>query len=95
MIRNSTRFKPDALDYALIELNPKGNKKFNPDLVALIINESYTGSGLVMTTEKSLKSDQLVLIKVGKLEPMKARLVWFKALDRDLYKVGIQYVEED
>lgn len=93
MIRVSTRFKPDALDYALIELNPKG-KKFNPDLVALIINESYTGSGLVMSTDKSLKSDQIVLIKVGKLEPMKARLVWFKALDRDLYKVGIQYIED-
>ena len=92
-IRAATRFKADPLDYALVDLNPQSENTFAPQLSALILNESYTGSALVLVTDQPLRSEQVIKVKIGKLDPMSAKLVWFKALDKDLFKVGVQYLE--
>ena len=87
------RFDPDPLDVAFIDLTPKG-KTFEPELVALIINESYQGCSLVISGKKPLiKKDQEIKIKVGRLSPLMARVVWMKKIESDLFRVGIQILE--
>lgn len=92
MIRQHIRFPPDPLAVAKVDYNVQA-KDFNPTDVALMINESYTGSALVMISETPLKSGAPVKILVGKIGPLNATIVWVKELEPKIYKLGIQYQE--
>jgi len=87
----STRFNPDPLDSALVQFSAASG--FKPDAVALILNESFTGSGLLMLTEKRLITDQEIKVKVGRLPELPARVVWVKELEPGTIKVGLEFLE--
>ncbi len=91
MKRRSIRFNPDPLDSALVQFSAVSG--FKPDSVALILNESFTGSGLLMVTEKRLIQDQEIKVKVGRLPEMLARVVWVKSLEEGVVKIGIEFTE--
>lgn len=90
--RRSTRFSPDPLNTAQLQFYPQSDL-FQPDHVALIVNESYTGACLVLQTKKKLKPEMKVIVKTGKLAPMAAEVIWIRQLDVDLFKIGIDYFE--
>jgi hypothetical protein len=92
MKRKSVRFKPDIGSYALIDVNVR-QKAFNPNMQGLIINESYTGCALVVISETAPKTGVYFRIKVGELNPMKAKVAWAKLLEENIYKVGVQFLE--
>jgi hypothetical protein len=87
----ATRFQPDPLDHALIDFNKDG--AFNATAVALIMNESYTGCSLLIKTTNIPQKDQILKVKVGRLDVMPGRVVWVKAVEDGVIKVGIQFLE--
>lgn len=86
------RFQPDPLDHALIDF--KNESAFHASAVGLILNESYTGCALVIKTTDAVIPNQTVKVKVGRLDPMPAKVIWIKPLlDDSLIKIGIQFLE--
>ncbi len=90
--RSFTRFKPDPLDVALIDFKPKA-VKFEPQKVALLLNESFSGCALLMNTHDPIEKGKKVRIQVGRLSPMLGEIVWVKHLEEDLFKVGVKLLE--
>lgn len=88
----SIRFQPDPLDHALIDFR-SGQGEFTPTAVALILNESFTGCALIIKTFETLKPEQQVRVKVGRLDPMAAKIVWVKPMEDHVIKAGIQFLE--
>ncbi len=89
--RKSIRFRPDPFTLAYFSFKP--TTPFKADLVALVLNESYTGCSLFFNTENKVKKDQKISIKVGQLAVMQAKIVWIKNLDENLFKVGIKFLD--
>lgn len=86
------RFKPDYGDVGRIEL-PSTDNMFVP---CLILNESYTGSCFVFVMPSPpLQINTVYRIQVGKLDPMKAELLWMQTLDEksQLIRAGFRYIE--
>ncbi len=92
MIRQHIRFPPDALSVAHLDLS-QDLSAFNPTLVGLIENESYTGCALIIYSATVPLMEQSLRIQVGSIGPLKGKFVWLKELDPKIYKVGIQYQE--
>lgn len=90
-MRYALRFKPDPLDTALIQFSTE--ESFNPTAVGLIIDESYTGSAIIINSAEKITGGQEVRIQVGKLPVMRARIAWAKGLEKDLVKLGVEYLE--
>ncbi|MNK80910.1 hypothetical protein D3C87_1006430 [compost metagenome] len=88
----SIRFQPDPLDHALIDFQFE-TAPFEPEAVGLILNESYAGCALVIKTTKLLNKDQKIKVKVGRIDPMMAKVIWVQPLEASLVKVGIQFLE--
>jgi hypothetical protein len=86
----STRFQPDPLDHALIDLNFDATP-FTPTAVGLIINESFTGCAIVLKTIE-LRANQLLRVQVGRQGVMGAKLIWAKDIEEGLMKIGIQFL---
>lgn len=90
-MRYALRFRPDPLDSALIQFSTELD--FKPTSVGLIVNESYTGSAIIINSTQQVVSGQEVRIQVGKLPVMRARIAWVKILENDLLKLGMEYLE--
>ncbi len=88
----SIRFKPDLLDQALIDFRGVPTS-FDPQCTALILNQSHNGCALVLESNDTIMPEKMISIKVGKIDPLKAQIVWAHLIDKDLYKVGIQFLE--
>ena len=93
VIRAKLRFAPDPGAYATIDLNDDAEADFEPQHVALIYNESYHGCGVIVLKCKALKMGAYCRVQVGKLPPMLAEVKWRKELDREVARVGLQYIE--
>jgi hypothetical protein len=78
---------------AVAYIDLKNGKEFAPSLVAMVINESFTGCAVVLASDVPLKKDMKIKIKVGNLEPMKAQVAWFKTLEENIHKVGVKLLE--
>lgn len=89
--RKAFRFKPDPMAIAYIDT--KNGNEFAPSLVAVVINESFTGCAVVLASDVPLKTDMKIKIKVGNLEPMKGQIVWIKTLEENIHKVGVKLLE--
>lgn len=90
--RSSIRFHPDPTDYALLDFKPKA-LRFSPSTSALILNESYSGCAILMTSEVVIPTKTKVKIKVGKLDPILGEIIWVKNLEENIFKVGIKLLE--
>jgi hypothetical protein len=89
--RHSVRFSPDPLTVAVIfQLN---DKAMTPALVALVLNESFTGCSVLVNHDVPFKKDQKVKIKVGELAAMQAKVIWVKNLEESIFKIGLKFLE--
>lgn len=90
-IRRPIRFVPDALTIAT--LSTHSQKDFKPNMVALVLNESFSGCALLVNGDNVLKKEQKVMIKLGQLDAMPAKIAWVKNLEESIYKIGVQFLE--
>lgn len=88
--RKSVRFSPDALSTALISF--KNRVTFKPELTALILNESFTGCSLLVISDNFIEPNDDMIVKVGEMAPMRARVVWSKNLEENIFKIGIKWI---
>ena len=91
MPRKSVRFKPDPLTVALVDL--KKSKNFEPNLVGIVINESYSGCAIVVVSDLVLKKGTKVKIQVGQIPPLKGEIMWIKNLEENIHKIGVKLLE--
>lgn len=91
--RKYIRFKPDDLDVAYVMLTAPDADEFRPDLSALIVDESHKGCSIAILAADHIKEMAILYIKVGKLLPLKAQVVWKKDLDGIIERLGIMYLE--
>ena len=89
--RKNIRFKPDPLMYALIDNKPKKDG-FNPQIVGLIVNESYGGCELAILREYPVKKGDKVKVKSGESGVIKAKISWQKKLDDKIGRIGLRYL---
>lgn len=90
--RQSVRFKPDADEIAQVELELR-NGPFRPSTWGLVFEEAAKGCGLVILIKEAPQVGQVVRVKVGKLSPLRAEVRWVKALDSEIYRIGLMYLE--
>ena len=88
--RKYFRFKPDEGEAAFIDLNFNGD--FKPQVAALIFEEAQGGCGVVVLNPLDLHMDDLVHIKVGKLNPTEARVAWIEKINSQLSKIGFEFI---
>lgn len=90
-VKRSIRFRsePMTLGYVDVALT----KTFTPQLVGIVLNESYSGCALILAFDDQLKIHQQIKVKVGNLEPIKASVIWLKTLDENIHKIGIKFLE--
>jgi hypothetical protein len=90
-----TRFPQDSDQVAFIGFNIN---EYVQDLAALIINESSQGACFVVNKalipkSKPIVLGQVFLAKVGKMDPLKAKVRWINDVDVNLLKIGIELLE--
>ena len=90
--RKFLRLKPDENTVALIDTRTTG-KDFEPNIVGLILNESYSGCALVLAANEILKVGHKMHVKIGNLHVMEAEIVWAKILEENIQKIGIKLLE--
>ena len=89
--RHSIRFSPDPLTVAVVfQLN---GKALTPALVALVLNESFSGCSVLINHDVPFQKDQKVKIKVGQLAAMNAKVIWVKNLEESIFKIGLKFLE--
>ena len=91
-IKRSVRFKSEPMTLGYLDLDP--TRGFNPQFVGIVLNESFTGCALILAIDDELKVKQLIEIKVGNLNPIKASVSWFKILDENILKVGLKFISQ-
>lgn len=91
-VQQHMRFKPDPLDVAMVDMTAN-TPTFNPTNAAMIINESFSGSALLMNLVHDIEPGSFIRVKVGRMDALRAEVVWFKRLDTDVVKVGITFLE--
>ncbi len=89
------RFNPDNDEVAFISFD---TNEFRKDISALIVNESTQGACFVVNKglipkDSPILIGQVLLAKIGHIDPLKARVCWLKEVDSNLLKIGIELLE--
>lgn len=85
--RKHIRFNAEANTFVAVKIgenNPKGG---------LAITESHGGCSAVFLADEIFKESGICYIKVGDMDPLKAEIRWIMNVDKDLVKIGFQYLE--
>jgi|GEM_PF-1232985 len=92
--RQNVRFSPEPLATAMIA-SGSDIQNFKVQAHALIVDESFGGAGLVMLLQESLilQTGDLIVVKVGALHPMRAEVRWVLAIDTQVIKLGVMYLD--
>jgi hypothetical protein len=90
--RKHIRFKPDPGAIALILTDSKGLSLAAP-VHCLILEESYSGAGLVAANSESIQKGQHLKMKIGLLSPMECEVKWVKKLGPLVVSFGVEYQE--
>ena len=90
VLRHRTiRFPPDPGTLAEVTFEVSPQKTLT--LFGLVLNESSTGCALVLMSEQKLKEAAECKCRVGHLPKTDCVIRWVKTLDKDLYKIGLEY----
>ena len=89
--RKYFRYKPKLFIYVLISDGSK-EEGFQTEFSGLIIQEAYGGCAIVTSSDLSVKKHDIVIIKSADMPTTKAEVRWRKKLDRDLIRIGVQYL---
>lgn len=89
--RRAIRFSPDLNTIAWISITDDTAKGL-PEVVALVYNESMAGCSLVFVSDVTLRVNDQVGLRVGKLNFMMARVAWVKVLEEKIVRAGFEYM---
>jgi hypothetical protein len=91
--RRHLRFRPDPLEYAEIAVRNLG-APFTPEMVALVSEEAPMGGcGLVLLETPLLTVGDICRVKVGRIEPLRAQVMWRKAVEPGIIRLGMKFLE--
>ena len=91
--RKHLRFKPDPLEYALVSLHPAA-ASFEPDFVALIVDESpLSGCSLIAHERTDLSVGDACRVRIGRLAPVQAEVSWTRPAEPGLMRIGFAFLE--
>jgi hypothetical protein len=91
--RKHLRFKPDPLEYAQVSLGA-GDEQFEPDFVALIVEESpVSGCSLIAHERDDLRIGDACRVKIGRLAPVQAQVSWTRSAEPGLMRIGFAFLE--
>ena len=91
--RKHVRFRPDPNDVAYIDTKTT-SEEFNSEFAALIVEESPMGGcGVICLDYVELKNGDEIKIKVGKLHPLLAEVMWSDILAKGVKRYGIKFLE--
>src|SRR4051812_29848347 len=92
--RRFIRFKPDQDTYARVLMPPHAIPyDAYPEFLAITVNESAGGCGLVSMSAPHLQVGLKVHVQVGELPLVRSQIVWVRHLDDEICRFGIQYLE--
>ena len=88
--RRSLRFAPDPTDTTVIgRYNESG--EFKGIVAGIIVDESRSGAGLIFPRKHADEVGDEVVIKVGRLGPIRAHVRWKRPVEDDLTRIGVEY----
>lgn len=92
--RNHIRFQPtEKLSYGLVQTSGTCDGNFDPEIVGLIVNESYSGCCLAIRSDVP-DIGQVCKVKIGEIGPLPAKVIWTKEVDENISYIGMRYEEE-
>jgi len=91
MIDRALRFAPSPSDHAILCFDPEGD--FQPHWQALITDQAAGGCGLVLFAHPRATEGTILRVQLGRRDPVRARVVWTRAVPPGLVQVGMQYLE--
>ena len=86
--RREIRFFPDPNSLARISTNPDA-ASFEPDIVGLVSNESYSGCNLIVLAGNSLSVGSRCKAAIANLDPVDAEVRWIKEIDEGVLRLGL------
>jgi hypothetical protein len=69
------------------------NALINGKIPALAFSEASKGCGLVVLSSVCPDKDEEVKVKIGALASLRGVVRWRKPLDKDVAKIGVEYLE--
>lgn len=91
-IRRHQRFAHDVGTLAEIDLELNENN-FTRSIWGLVINDSFGGCAMIIVTNEILSTNQNCAVKFPTLNPFQGKIVWVKAVDINVLKIGIEYID--
>ncbi|EAZ91892.1 PilZ domain-containing protein [Crocosphaera chwakensis] len=76
---------------ASIELLIDG-QEIQQSFKGMIIDDSFSGCGLIIIGEKKLYIGQLCNLKMQGIDPILCQIVWLKRLDNNITRIGVKYL---
>ncbi len=91
--RRYIRSDPDSGDFVKIDRDAE-RTTFEFQEVALLVEESPMGGfGIACLRSLGLKVGGVHRFAVGKMAPLKAEIVWERALDEKIVRFGLRFLE--
>ncbi len=59
---------------------------------AKIIDDSFDGCGLLVTSDDKIYKGQRLLILMENIEPVKAEIMWSRQLNDTQFRIGVRYL---
>ena len=91
--RKYLRYDDNSGQLIDIDLAPDQNNN-SKSIKGLVVDTSFGGCGMVITTKESLLPGQVCQIHFDRLGPVKARIIWKKEVSETVFRVGCQYIWE-
>jgi hypothetical protein len=89
--RKYFRYKPKLFIYVLISKEPKVGES-QTEYAGLVIQEAYGGCAIATSSDLSVKKHDIVIMKSADMPAVRAEVRWRKKLDKDLIRIGVQYL---
>lgn len=98
--RRFLRFEPDEPEIAMLQFTEARPDDFffSVEAAGLVIEEAYGGCALVCLRRElplNLDTGLTCQIKVAKMSPLRAVIRWIRALDEDVCRVGLEYIDAE
>ena len=96
--RRYLRFPPAEWEIALIQCSDAATDEqhFEPEIAGLVKEESRAGCGLIVLERQikgRLKVGDRCQVKVGSLGIVLAEVKWINAIEDDLSRLGLEFIE--
>lgn len=93
--RKNIRFESSPNTLAYVCFGTTLVFEFTKDVVALVIEESFGGCGLIIHWDGPLNVDDKIIIQVGGMDPIKAEIRMCNELLKHVYHIGLLYLDEN